>query len=615
MKNYFHTVDSEWFNQRLVGVLIVVLLLFGAIFVRLLYLQVIEGEELRRLSEINSIRLQDIHAPRGLIHDRSGRTIVDNRPSFDLHIVLKDAKPLAPTLEKVGQLLDEPLEHIMQRLETGRPRGPYTPILLKADIGRDTLAAIEVNKFALPGVVVQVSPRRHYIGEQFAAHVLGYMGEISSEELRRSTLEGFKRGDFIGKFGLERAHEGFLRGKRGGRQVEVNATGQVIRVLQTVDALAGHDIHLTVDHDLQLKTEALLDGRAGAAVALDPNSGKILAIASSPSFDPNLFVSGMTREQWNELTTNHYRPLENKVIQGEYPPASVYKIVPLIAALEEGIVDAQTTYFCSGSHQFGNRAYRCWKRGGHGHVNAVKALAESCDVYFYQVGNALGVDRLAHWAHLLGLGQPTGFNLDREGRGLVPTARWKLNRFGEPWQRGETLSVVIGQSFNLTTPLQLAVMTAAVGNGGLRYKPYLVETIQTADGEVVLQTEPEIVGRFELGATTWDLLRKGLWMVVNDVTGTAWRSRIRDLEYSGKTGTAQVVARPKDNEVQPEEREERHRNHALFVAYAPSVNPRIAVAVVIEHGQSGSGAAAPVAREMIKAYLGSDGAVVAKSTP
>jgi penicillin-binding protein 2 len=615
MKNYFHTVDTEWFNQRLVGVLIVVLLLFGALIVRLLYLQVIEGEELRRLSEINSIRLQDIHAPRGLVHDRGGRTIVDNRPSFDLHIVLKDAKPLAQTLERLGQLLDEPLDQIMQRLEAGRPRGPYSPILLKADIGRDTLAAIEVNKFALPGVVVQVSPRRHYMGGQFAAHILGYMGEISPDELRRSSLEGLKRGDFIGKVGLERAHESFLRGKRGGRQVEVNATGQVIRVLQTVDALPGHDVYLTLDHDLQLKTEALLDGRAGAAVALDPSNGKILAIASSPSFDPNLFVSGMTREQWQDLTTNHYRPLENKVIQGEYPPASVYKIVPLVAALEEGIVDAQTTFFCSGSHQFGNRAYRCWKRGGHGHVNAVKALTESCDVYFYQVGNALGVDRLAHWANKVGLGRPTGFDIDREGRGLVPTAQWKLNRFGEPWQRGETLSVVIGQSFNLTTPLQLAVMTAAVGNGGFRYKPYLVETIQTADGEVVFQTAPEVVGQFELRDTTWGLLKQGLWKVVNDPTGTAFRSRIRGLEYSGKTGTAQVVARPKDNEERPEVREERHRNHGLFVAYAPSINPRIAVAVVIEHGESGSGAAAPVAREMIRTYLGSDWIAADVSTP
>jgi penicillin-binding protein 2 len=615
VRNYFQSVDSEWFNRRLVGVLVVVLLLFAVLMLRLLYLQVIEGEELRRLSAINSIRLQDIHAPRGLIYDRNGRTVVDNRPSFDLYIVLKDAKPLDRTLQRLARLLEEPEEQLTLRIQGGRQRGAYTPILLKADIGRDTLAAVEVYNFELPGVLVQVAPCRHYVDGHFASHVLGYMGEISPEELRRPIFEDYKRGEFIGKFGLERAHEDVLRGRRGGRQVEVNATGQVVRVLKTVDAHPGQDIVLTIDHALQRRTEALLDGRAGAAVALDPGSGRILAMASSPAFDPNLFVSGMTRDQWNELITNPYRPLENKAIQGEYPPASVYKIVPAIAGLEEGVIDAQTTFFCPGFYQFGNRAYRCWKRGGHGHVNVVKAMAESCDVFFYRVGEALGVDRLAHYANLLGLGSATGVNVDREARGLIPTAQWKFNRFGVPWQRGETLSIAIGQSFNLTTPMQLAVMTAAVGNGGTRYQPYLVEKIQTADGQVTFQAVPEVLGLSELRPATLSLLKQGLWEVVNSSKGTAWGSRLQGLEYSGKTGTAQVVARPSDDEHLTEEREERHRNHALFVAYAPSENPRIAVAVVVEHGESGSRAAAPVAREMIETYLGSERVAADKVSP
>lgn len=606
MRNYLPSVDSEWFNQRLIGALIVVLLLFAVMILRLVHLQVFEGEELRRLSEINSIRLQDIHPPRGLIYDRSGRTLVDNRPAFDLAIVLKDARPVDLTLQRLGLLLDEPDDLLALRIQNGRQRGPYTPILLKPDMGRDTLASIQVHNFKLPGVVVQVSPRRHYLHGPLASHLLGYMGEISPEELRRPVFEEYKRGEFIGKFGVERAYEDVMRGRRGGRQVEVNAIGQVVRVLKTVDAIPGQDVVLTLDYDLQLRTEALLAGRAGAAVALDPGSGKILAMASSPSFDPNLFVSGMTRDQWSDLITNPYRPLENKAIQGEYPPASVYKIIPTIAGLEEGIIDSQTTHFCPGFYRFGNRDYRCWKRGGHGHVNVIQAMAQSCDVFFYRVGEALGVDRIAHYARQLGLGKTTGFNVDREARGLIPTAEWKRHRFGEPWHRGETLSVAIGQSFNLTTPLQLAVMTAAVGNGGTRYKPYLVDRILTAEGELVHQTVPEVLGDMQLQPLTWSLLKQGLWAVVNEPRGTAFGSRIRGLEYAGKTGTAQVVARPGDDEPIVEEREERHRNHALFVAYAPSENPKIAVAVVIEHGESGSRAAAPVAHEMIKTFLGSE---------
>jgi penicillin-binding protein 2 len=295
--------------------------------------------------------------------------------------------------------------------------------------------------------------------------------------------------------------------------VEVNASGQVVGVLQTVDALPGQDIQLTLDYALQRKAELLLDGRAGAVVAIAPDSGKILAMASSPAYDPNLFVTGLTRDQWNDWVTSAYRPLENKAIQGEYPPASVYKIVTGIAGLEEGIVDAQTSFYCPGHYQFGNRAYRCWKRGGHGNVDFIKAMAESCDVYFYRVGEALGVDRLAHYAHKLGLGHATGFNVDREARGLIPTAQWKLNRFGEPWQRGENLSIAIGQSFNLTTPLQLAVMTAAVSNGGTRFRPYLVDRVQTADGQVTFRRNPRLSGNWGCSPAPWRCFRNrcGRW--------------------------------------------------------------------------------------------------------
>lgn len=602
MRTYLDSVDSEWFNQRLAGVFIAVLAAFAIMAVRLTYLQVFQGKELRRLSEINSIRLQDIDAPRGLIFDSQGHTLVDNRPAFNLYIILKDAKPLDRTLESLAVLLEESTDDLKTRIRGSKRRGAYTPILIKEDVGRDMLAAIEVHKYELPGVLVHVAPRRHYIYGEHAAHLLGYMGEISSEELQSTPYEDCKGGDFIGKFGIEKAHEGALRGKRGGRQVEVNATGQVVRVLETVDAEPGQNITLTIDQKLQTRAEELLAGQAGATVAIDPNNGRILAMASSPAFDPNLFVIGMTRDQWNDLIGNPNRPLENKAIQAEYPPASTYKIVTTIAGLEEGVIDSRSTTFCPGFYKYGNRIYRCWKRAGHGEVDVVRALAESCDVFYYQVGEALGVDALAKYAKAMGLGSATGINLDRESKGLIPTSEWKLKRFGVPWQGGETLSVAIGQGFNLVTPLQMAVLAATVGNGGVHYKPYLIQSIRTADGKTVVETAPREVGRLSLKPETKSLVDKGLWEVVNDAKGTAHASHLKDVQFSGKTGTAQVVGRPKEGEGTDEEG--LPKDHAWFVAFAPSVRPTIAVSVIIEHGEHGSSAAAPVARELIRTYLG-----------
>jgi len=600
MPNYFENVDSEWFSQRLTRVLIVVLLAFAALTARLIYLQAIAGKDFRKQSQINSIRLQDVDAPRGLILDRNMNALVDNRPSFDLYITLKDAKPLEQTLQKLAALLQESPDPMAARINNSKKRGIYAPILIKPDISRDSLAAVEVHRFALPGVEVHVTPRRHYIYENHASHLLGYMGEINTAELQSKTYEDCKSGDVIGKFGTEKAFESALRGKRGGRQVQVNAAGQVERVLSIVDARRGHDLVLTLDHPLQKKTEEMLADRAGAAVALEPDTGRVLALVSSPAFDPNQFVSGISHDNWNALINNPYRPLENKAVQAEYPPASTYKIVTAIAGLEEKVIDAKTTYHCPGYYYFAKRSYRCWKRGGHGEVDVVKALSQSCDVYFYKVGESLGVDRLAKYAHALGLGSPTQIGLDRESRGLIPTSAWKLKRYGVPWQKGETLSIAIGQGFNLVTPLQMAVLTAAIGNGGTRYKPYLVEKAFDNDGNTTFQAYPEAVATMALQPETAALVKKGLWDVVNYPRGTAYQARSKEIFYSGKTGTAQVVGRGDENapnKLAP-------KDHAWFVAYAPSENPKIAIAIIVEHGEHGSSAAAPIAGEMIKTYLG-----------
>ncbi len=600
---YLKTADADWFRQRITGVMICVLAAFAVLLVRLIYLQVIRGDEYHRLSLNNRIRLQSIDPPRGLIYDRNGHVLVENRPSFDVDITLKDAGKVEETVQKVAQHLDIPHEQLMQKLTTSKGISAYKPILLKQDIGRNALASIEAHKYDLPGIAVNVKLRRHYLNVQDAAHLIGYLSEISPAELAAKKYPGRRRGDFIGKFGAEKAYENYLRGTRGGRQVEVNANGQVVRVLKTVAAKPGQNIYLTIDQALQKKAESLLRGVAGAAVAMEPNSGHILALASSPSFDQNHFAIGMSHDQWDTLISNPFRPMENKAIQGEYPPGSTYKIITAIAGLEEGVIDVNTEVFCPGHYRFGNRTYRCWKKGGHGQVEIIKAITESCDVFFYKVGELLGVDRLAWYAKAGGLGFPTGINLDKEAKGLIPTAAWKKKRVGVPWQRGETLSVAIGQGFNLATPLQMVGMTAAIANGGTRYKPIIITAVKTPDGRLLHQSQPQVAGKVPISAATLELVKTGLWAVVNSDHGTARGSRLADIEISGKTGTSQVISRKKDD-TQPEEERPAHlRPHAWFVAYAPSEDPKIAVAVLIEHGEHGSSAAAPVARELIKTYL------------
>ena len=606
MGKYLKTADTDWYKQRLIRVMLCVSGAFFILLIRLFYLQVIQGQELRRLSENNCIRLQSTDAYRGMIFDRNGILLVDNRPAFDLSIILKDAKPVDRTIEKLAKLIEVPVSELMKKIGHNKGISSYKPILLKQDIGRDALAAVEVRKFDLPGIILDVKPRRHYIKRQSAAHLIGYLSEINSDELKSGKHPECKGGDFIGKFGVEKGFEGFLKGKRGGRQVEVNVMGQVVKVLKTVDALPGQNIYLTIDFILQKKAEALLEGAAGAVVAMDPETGDILVMASSPSFDQNAFVDGMSHKQWESLISNPLRPMENKAVQGEYPPASTFKIVTAIAGLEEGVIDENTIMYCPGYYKYGNRIYRCWRRGGHGSVNIVKALSESCDVFFYQVGQKLGIDRLAFYAKACGLGSATGINLDDESEGLIPNSAWKKRRTGISWQGGETLSVAIGQGYDLSTPLQMLVLTSALANGGTRYKPLILKSVKTADGDIVIQSKRQVMGRLPAGKNTLSIVKKGLREVVNNPKGTGWIAHIKGMDISGKTGTAQIVGRKKDSNVSEKDIPDHFKAHAWFVSYAPSVDPQIAVAVLVEHGEHGSSAAAPIAREIIRTYLEKD---------
>ena len=580
-----------------------VMVAFAILIARLFYLQVIERDEFSRLAENNCIRLQSINPPRGMIFDRNGRLLVENRPSFDLNIILKDAKPVRQTVERLSSYVRVEPDELLSRIDRKNGFSLYKPVLLKQDIGRDVLAVIEVNRFDLPGVEVNVKPLRHYIRRGSSAHIIGYLSEINPDELKSGAYPDARPGDFVGKFGAEKSFDRYLRGKRGGRQVEVNATGQVVRVLKTVDAQPGHNIYLTIDQRLQEITEALLSGIAGSVVAMEPSTGEILVMVSSPSFDQNAFVNGLSRSQWSALISNPFRPMENKAIHGEYPPASTYKIVTAIAGLEEGVIDDTTTFFCPGFLRYGDRVFRCWKKGGHGTVDVYRALEESCDVFFYQVGQRLGVDRLAWHAKASGLGAATGIKLDHEGDGLIPTAAWKKRRTGIPWQRGETLSVAIGQGYDLVTPLQMAVLTAAVANDGVSYKPLIVKKVETADGKMVYENKRQVERKLPASKETLDIVKRALWLVVNGKRGTARVAKLKGIEIIGKTGTAQVVGRRKNEISRDIERPAHLKAHAWFVAYAPADDPQIAVSVMVENGEHGSSAASPIAREIIKAHL------------
>jgi len=409
----------------------------------------------------------------------------------------------------------------------------------------------------------------------------------------------------VGKTALERMYEDRLRGAAGQKRIEVNVRGRELRQVTTRDPVPGQNLFLTIDLKLQQAAEQALAGKSGAVVALDVNDGEVLAMASQPSFDPSWFARGISSDEWRELSENTQHPMTNKALRGQYPPGSTFKMVVALAALEAGTVTPSTRIQCDGSLKLGSYEYRCWKKGGHGSVDLHKAIKESCDVWFYRVGLDVGIDRIASAAKRLGLGQLTGFPFGGESSGMIPTREWKMKRFGTSWYDGETAITSIGQGFVLATPVQLASMAAALGNGGTVWRPQIVQKIVDLEGGSEWLLHPE-----KLSETAWPVaalkaVRSGMEAVVNEVGGTAWRSRLETVKFAGKTGTAQVVRR-KDDDDKPQDDDEipyRYRDHALFVSYAPADKPQIAVAVVIEHGGHGSSAAAPVAKAVYSAYF------------
>jgi penicillin-binding protein 2 len=575
---------------------------FLGLISRLVFLQLVQGERYTFLSENNRIRIKRVPGTRGMIFDRQGQLLVDSRPSFDLIFVPEDSESPEATLRLLARYLRRDEGEILKTFEENKSRAAFDELVIGRDIEWSEIVAVEAHQLDLPGVSLRARPRRSYADGPMAAHVLGYLGEINQKQLKILKEQGYVIGDEIGQYGLERRWEELLRGQSGGQQVEVDALGRRVRVLHEVTDVPGYTVHLTLDRQLQETAYEALKGKQGTIVALDVRNGAILVLASTPAFDPNAFARGIKAEEWSGLIKDQLRPLSNRAIQGQYPPGSTFKIIMSIAGLEEGVVQPDSFIQDPGFYTFGNRSFRDWKKGGHGAVNLHKAIVESCDTYFYQLGPKLGVDRIAKWARAFGLGEKTGVVLDDEKGGTIPDTEWKRKRFRQPWFPGETVSVAIGQGYVTVTPLQLANMMAAVANGGKLYRPYLVNKVESVDGATVREYGPELIRTIELKPDTLKRVHEALADVVNGAGGTGGAARSQLLTIAGKTGTAQVVEM-KGGYVKTEQLTYFNRDHAWFVSYAPVDNPQIAIAVLVEHGGHGGDAAAPMAKKVFEKFI------------
>ena len=590
------------FRYRTELLLAVVTVVFVFLFGRLFFLQVVDGERYTYLSENNRIRLKKVAGTRGMVLDRRGQLLVDSRASFDLLFVPEDAPDPQDTLRQLARFLGRDEADMLKALQENKFRAPFEEIVLGKDIDWTSMVAVESHQLDLPGVTLRSRPRRSYVESAMAAHLLGYLSEIGPKQLKAQKANGYSMGDEIGQFGLERRWEEFLRGRSGGQQVEVDALGRRVRVLHEVQDVPGNNVVLTLDKEVQQTAFEALQGKEGAIVALDVSNGAVLAMASTPAFDPNVFARGVTADEWRSLMNDGLHPLNNRAIHGQYPPGSTFKIVLSIAALEEGAVQPDTHLSCGGSMAFGNRVFRDWKKEGHGSVDLHKGIVQSCDVYFYQVGQRLGVDRIARYARALGLGEKTGIDLDDEKPGLIPDSEWKKKRYGQPWFPGETPSISIGQGYVTVTPLQMANLVATVANGGTVYRPWFVRKVESLDGTTIREYGPEAIRSIELKETTLDQVRRALTDAVNSGEGTGGAAKSQIVQIAGKTGTAQV-AEMRGAIVKSENLAYLIRDHAWFVSYAPAEKPEIAVAVIVEHGGHGGSAAAPLAKKVIEKYL------------
>lgn len=572
-------------HNRIMIATYIVIAIFSLLVLRLWQLQILQGNEHRRISEENRLKIVKIAAPRGIIYDRNGIPLVKNSPYYSVSI----SPALSGNIDAaiLSKVINIDIDTIEKRLSN--KKSSFEPVRLKEGLSFKDIAFIEARRSDFPGLYIDIDVTRHYLFGDVGAHLIGYIGKLNQRQYRDSEFRGLPADAFVGQWGTEMLFDKQLRGIPGERIVEVDALGRELRLIKEKPPLKGEDLILSMDLNLQKAAEESFGEKTGALVAIKPDTGEILSLVSKPSFDPNLFAKGISQQQWTDLIYNPRNPLLNRALQSQYPPGSTFKIVTALAGLEEHVIDPETKVTCNGGISYGRWHFGCWQENGHKTLSLYRALVESCDVYFYEVGRRLGIDRVASYARELGLGKNSELKLVKERKGVVPDTKWKQEKKKQPWYLGETFNASIGQGYVSVTPYQMARLTGIISNGGYIHEPSLLK----------LAEKPLMAKKLNVSSENISEIKKGLYGVVNEPSGTGWAARSSIVEICGKTGTAQVIGIRKDSRYL----HELHRDHAWFVAFAPCDKPEIALSVLVEHGGHGGAAAAPIAKRAIEAYL------------
>lgn len=585
--------NRQLIQQRLNQFRIPVLLIFFLLAARLWQLQIIQGAEFAAKAEQNRIRPIRLVAPRGTITDRNNIPLVDNRPSFDVLLYREAMKDQEATLRFLSEKLGMNPEDVKARLRRGKDAGLYRPILLKEDAGMQEISIIEAHRRDHPEIQLGPEPRRLYHYRKLAAHLMGYVGEISEQQLAAKTFPGAISGSLVGQAGIERTYNHLLVGKDGERQVLIDSMGREIGVVNEIDSVIGGEVRLTLDLDLQSVAETALEGKVGSIVAMDPRNGEILVMASAPSFDPNAFSSRISRDEWMALVKHPDQPMQNRAIQNSYSPGSIFKLIMAEAALAEGLLDDDQTILCRGAAPYYGRVFHCHDKKGHGNLHLERAIAKSCNIFFYELGRRLGISKIAEHAQALGLGSRTGIDLPEERSGIMPSPEWKMKARRTKWYAGETISVSIGQGAVSTTPLQILRAVSAIATGGILATPHVLLSAERAMPEDLKWP----VRRVPINADHAVRIRAGMWESVNN-WGTSHNAGVPGHDICGKTGTVQVISNERKKLAK-----EAVEDHSWFAGFGSRDNPEIAVVVFVEHGGKGGVSAAPLAKQIFSAYF------------
>jgi penicillin-binding protein 2 len=595
--------SHDQFVKRTRIVTLIMLIFLGTLTVGLWRLQLTQRDAFEEKSRTNRVRLVRLPPSRGKILDANGHVLAENKPSFTFSVLNGELENAQEVIQTCAPILGIPQERMRSLIERSKAIPKFMGYPVKKNVTLEEVSLVQARSADLRGVILETKPYRVYPFGQSLCHVVGTLGEISAEELEKGATTGYRPGDQIGKTGVEKEYENYLRGEEGWEQIEIDAKGRQLSELDRNPARTGSDITLTVDVALQRYVEDIFVERAGSVVAVDPDSGRILAMLSRPGFDLNMFSPSVSEREWKNLNSDPLHPLENRSIRGLYSPASTFKIVTAAAGLAERTVKIDRKFTCNGEIDLGGVIFRCWNPYGHGKVDLRRAIVESCDIYFYELGLRTGADRIARWASLFGFGKPCGLELPQELPGLVPTSAWKMRTYGEPMKDGETVTIAIGQGYVSSTPLQLAMMTAALANGGKLMRPAIVKQIRSSDGNIIYEHSPVLRWNIPLDPKDFEFLRSAMREVVADKRGTGKRCLIPGITVRAKTGTSQVISTRK-NESEGDQVPYHERTHAMFIAYVDDRPQKIALVVIVEHGGGGGIAAAPLARKLISRYYG-----------